>query len=430
MFDEDRRLNAAVKLATVALELEDLATAPRLVEEGLAQTTGTTPERRRLHARFLVARGQLRQRLGDVPGARTSFEEALAIQVPLLGAENPETMGTREQLASALARLDRLQEALAMNRDILQWRMEHQGDDHPDTIDTLLGTADLAFQAGDLERAEELITTYDEHVVRVFGPEHVLRGEAIHQRSRIASERRDFREALRLAEEYVTGLRKHHGSHAMATVRGMLWKALCQRMIGQLEDALATLESAQGTLDALEDPDPILTSRVRRNLGTVLGDLRRFDRAEAILRHAVEEGDLLFAPPSYLAAVTRNDLAMCLMMQGRADEAESLMRASLAMFEAIERPPQEIAATSSRPSATRPRWPPCVHASTSCLAERAPPDTSLTASTTPTTVGPIEDPSEASCWKIHPRPAGTSSPVRPRGTRRVATSSRRATSTS
>jgi hypothetical protein len=70
----------------------------------------------------------------------------------VLGAEHPDTLNSRGNLASVLADLGRLEEAEAENRVVLEIMTRVLGAEHPDTLNS---RGNLASVLADLKRLEK-----------------------------------------------------------------------------------------------------------------------------------------------------------------------------------------------------------------------------------------------------------------------------------
>lgn len=76
------------------------------------------------------------------------YRALLADQTRVLGADHPDTLQTREGLAEVLTELGRLEEAESLYQALLADQTRVLGADHPDTLQTRDSLADLRLQLG------------------------------------------------------------------------------------------------------------------------------------------------------------------------------------------------------------------------------------------------------------------------------------------
>jgi hypothetical protein len=65
------------------------------------------------------------------------FQQVLAVQLRVLGADHPDTLPTRQAIAATLAAQGRTAEASSEFEHVLAAQLRVLGGDHPDTLTTL-----------------------------------------------------------------------------------------------------------------------------------------------------------------------------------------------------------------------------------------------------------------------------------------------------
>ena len=85
---------------------------------------------------------------GNTNEAMTEFEVLLADQLRVLGADHPDTLSTRGNLALRLGEAGRVDDAVAAFEVLLADRLRVLGADHPDTLSTRNNLADLLGEVG------------------------------------------------------------------------------------------------------------------------------------------------------------------------------------------------------------------------------------------------------------------------------------------
>jgi tetratricopeptide (TPR) repeat protein len=110
--------------------------------------------------------------LGRLEEAEAEHRAVLEIMTRLLGAEHPDTLTSRSNLAVALGGLGRLEEAEAEHRAVLEIRTRLLGAEHPDTLTSRSNLAAALGGLGRLEEAEAEHRAVLEIMTRLLGAEH------------------------------------------------------------------------------------------------------------------------------------------------------------------------------------------------------------------------------------------------------------------
>ncbi|WP_410672085.1 tetratricopeptide repeat protein [Amycolatopsis sp. cmx-4-68] len=110
--------------------------------------------------------------LGEIDLAHEMFEELLPVRVRVIGSRHLYTLHTRSCLADCLARLGRFDEAIKLYEELLADAADTLGARHLDTIDLREDYADIIGYAGDPAAARDLYAeTVDQHIAQ-RGPYH------------------------------------------------------------------------------------------------------------------------------------------------------------------------------------------------------------------------------------------------------------------
>ncbi|MDT0327008.1 tetratricopeptide repeat protein [Nocardiopsis lambiniae] len=127
------------------------------------------------HPNTLTTRNNLanwRGEGGDVAGAVAEFEAVLDAHVRVLGADHPDTLATRSNLASWRGEGGDVAGAVAEFEAVLDAHVRVLGADHPDTLITWNNLASWRGEGGDVTGAvAEFEAVLDAHV-RVLGADH------------------------------------------------------------------------------------------------------------------------------------------------------------------------------------------------------------------------------------------------------------------
>ncbi|MGK2348061.1 tetratricopeptide repeat protein [Actinomyces sp. W5033] len=161
------------------------------------------------HPDTLATRGNLASAAlaaGDPGRAAGMFSELLKDQLRLLGPEHPDTLATRGNLASAVRDAGDPGRAAGMYSELLEDCMRVLGADHPGTLATRGNLASAVLAAGDPGRAAGMFSELLKDMARVLGPEHP---HTLTTRGNLASAVRDAGDPGRAAGMYSELLKDH-----------------------------------------------------------------------------------------------------------------------------------------------------------------------------------------------------------------------------
>jgi hypothetical protein len=157
------RYQAAHGLYSQAEEVQRKVLAARLRVLG-ADRPDTLAVRHEI-ARMMAERG-------DHAGAEAEYRDVLAARLRVLRADHPDTLATRHEIARMMAARGDHAGAEAEYRDILAARLRVQGADHPDTLTTRHEIARMMGERGDRAGAEAEYRDVLAAKVRVLGADH------------------------------------------------------------------------------------------------------------------------------------------------------------------------------------------------------------------------------------------------------------------
>ncbi|MFB9681669.1 tetratricopeptide repeat protein [Streptosporangium vulgare] len=272
---------------------------------------------------------------GRVAEAITMYKATLAEQERVLGADHPDTLASRSNLASTYWLAGRVAEAITMHEATLAERERVLGADHPDT---LASRNDLAGAYGLAGRVAEAITMYEATLAereRVLGADHP---HTLTSRSNLANAYGSagrVAEAITMYEATLAEQERVLGADHPDTLASRSNLAGAYGSAGRVAEAItmheATLAEQERVLGA-DHPDTLAS---RSNLAGAYGSVGRV--AEAITMHeatlAERERVLGADHPDTLAS--RNDLAGAYGSVGRVAEAITMHEATLAERERV-----------------------------------------------------------------------------------------------
>jgi serine/threonine protein kinase len=285
---------------------------------------------RRLDAREITderTEAEVRQRLGAAYSGLGRHEQAIAelerargVEQRLLGPDDPRTIETSIDLATALTRGDRLDQARPLHEASLAAARRVLGPDHPVTLRAMFELSMHDIHALQFQEAAALSSRIIDACGHAGHPDAPVAALAAGVRSvaMIFTGDPDAERAARAALAEIQ--RSCGGSHYLA--------GLVQCSLGGSAQSRGDWPEAESRFRAayviyhtlLGDRDPRTASRLR-SLGVVLNAQGRFVEAEAILRRAADVGQVGTPLALEVAGMARHDLAESLRGQGKASEA-------------------------------------------------------------------------------------------------------------
>ncbi|MGI5233094.1 tetratricopeptide repeat protein [Actinoallomurus sp. CA-142502] len=230
------------------------------------------------HPEVLATRAQLAARqwqAGDRAGALNTTEELLAEQSRVLGPEHADTLATRRRLAKRLWEGGRRADALAALKDLHALQVHMLGSDHVDPMNTHRQLIEWQWQIGNRGGAVQATETLLAKQRRLLGPDHA---DVMATRRRLAQWQGQLgnpERAVELLEELLAQqLRTLGSSHPRTRVtRRQLaqWRKVAGDLAGALNDTEALLAEQVRVLGP-EHPDTVQT---RRHADALRNDLGR-----------------------------------------------------------------------------------------------------------------------------------------------------------
>ncbi len=262
-------------------------------------------------------------RQGRWKEAETDFRLIVAIQEKVLGGDNPDTLLTRNGFALALDDEGLHAEAEAEHRDILSVRERVLGPESPDTLRSRNNLALSLNRQGKYAEAEENFRELISIEEKVLGPGHpdTLRSRnnlivALGNQHKDAEAEQEFRELIALEEKVL-------GPEHPDTLRARSNLAYALARQGKTEEAESTYhEVIQREEKALGAEHPA-TLGSRSGLSSVLASEGKFAEAEGECRNLLELEEKVFGVEHASTLETCYTLAYVLTRQGKTNEAQT-----------------------------------------------------------------------------------------------------------
>lgn len=248
---------------------------------------------------------------GLISPAEATHRTLLQIRLRTLGADHPDTLGTRHSIARRLSERADYQQAETEYRTILKAMRRVLGPEHPDTLTVQHNIASLTSFRGDYARAEADYRDVLEIKLRVFGQDHPDTLITRHEIARMMNEQGRHAEAETEFRDILTARLKarppdHY--HTLIT-RSQLARAMAAQ--GQHSSAERELRDILAEQLNLLGPDHLRTLWTRQRIALVMAAQGDYTAAENELRDVLAKRQARVPDhPDTLAA--RHDLAKIL----------------------------------------------------------------------------------------------------------------------
>jgi tetratricopeptide (TPR) repeat protein len=302
------------------LDAEVLGMA-RTSYEGLAGALGpdhadTLDSRNNLAAAYLKA--------DRIPEAIALFEENVKIEEKTLGPLHPQTLAERSNLAAAYMKANRTAEAIALLRATLAQQEAKRGPDDLDTISTRGNLAGAYQDAGRFTEARGLYEAVVGQRKARQGPGHPDTVAAIRALAAVCLSDGRVAQAVPLFEEALRLDRSRLDANDPKTIADLQNLAVAYRATGRLPEAVPMLEQALAALKSRPDPDRRGLFFVTLNLGIMYREAGRRDEAMTLLREAVGMIKSQRGPDHPDTLLAMHNLAVSCAQARQLDEAISL----------------------------------------------------------------------------------------------------------
>jgi serine/threonine-protein kinase len=306
--------------------------AEALLDSSVAAFARDTAGHARSLASALDVLGNLYQDQGRYPEAEAVYRRSLAI-----AEAAPSDDGHRAEhlsnLATALTRQARLDEAEALLRRAVEAARAQFGSEHPTTATMLNNLGYVLGDEGKLGEAEEALREALAIRRARFEPPHPDLATSVNNVADILLRQGDVASAETLFRESLDMRKALYGERHPAVAIGLVNVAATIGKLGRLAEAVTLLEDARGVLLATVGADHPLMGAVDSNLGRMEHDLGHHGRALQALHAslAVERKRYDTSHPLVLAGLS--DVGRCLTDLGRYQEAEAALLEAYAGLE-------------------------------------------------------------------------------------------------
>lgn len=298
---------------------EILDRASKEIETGMANE----PE---LRAQMMFVMGDVYRSLGLYPRAQPLLAQAAETQRRLLGAGNPLTLTTLDELSWILNVRGHSREAETIQRETLDLRRRMLGSENPETIRSMLHLATTLKDETKYAEAEKLGREALALCRRTLGPEHPQTLVAMSNLSQTLSEARRYADAEKLQRESLDLRRRILGAEHPNTLMSMNNLAWILREEGNIAEAEKLFRDVGETQRRILGPEHPDTLRSMYNVATTLRREGRNEESERLHRKVLEIMRRVNGPESRETLGEMDELGLTLYQAGRYEDAEKLQR--------------------------------------------------------------------------------------------------------
>ena len=256
-----------------------------------------------------------------MPQLALTITESVTQAYDTLGADHPETLTSRNNLANAYQDAGRLNEAITLDQQTLEDRTRILGPNHPDT---LLSRNNLASTYREAGRLNEAIALYEQALTdstHILGSNHLY---TLAAQSNLANAYRDsgrLDKAIELLQQSLTDRTRILGLEHPDTLLSRSNLAGAYLESGRLDKAIELFEQTltdRTRILGLEHPDTLLS---RSNLAGAYLESGRLDKAIELLEQTLTDSTRILGPSHPKTLISRNNLANAYQATGRFDDA-------------------------------------------------------------------------------------------------------------
>ncbi|MBX3354908.1 MAG: serine/threonine protein kinase [Phycisphaeraceae bacterium] len=303
---------AAVRLTSVSLEAAKAREINRFLLEMLASVDPRTARDPDVRMREVLDAAAARV---DAGGAPTAPEVNAAI---------------RHTIASTYRALGAYEPARRFGEEALRIRTEVLGEEHQETLESMMELSEVLRESGDLAGAEPLAVEAMRLARAIHSEPHRAMGIALNNLALIRRAQGRSAEARELNEEALALRRLLHSEphiDKVASLNNLALLAYTQERDSERAEAL--LREAIAMLETLYPDGHVYLASSLDSLASVVASRGNLVDAEALSRRSVDMRRRLLPPNHDLLGEGLSNLGFILRRQGRLDEAEPFYRESL-----------------------------------------------------------------------------------------------------
>jgi non-specific serine/threonine protein kinase/serine/threonine-protein kinase len=299
-------------------------TAREILDSGAKEIDEGLSDQPELQARLMTTMGTVYRKLGLWSQAEPLLEQALETRKRVLGDDHPDTLESMYGLADLYGNQGRYDEAEPLYLETLEIRMHVLGNDHPDTLMSMNRVGVTYFYQGRYDEAEPLFLETLETRKHVLGNDHPDTLDSMNSLGGLYVYQGRSDEAEPLFLETLEIRKRILGDDHPSTLESMNNLAVLYESQGRYDEAEPLYLEALETQKRVLGNDHPLTLICTRSLGRLYASQGRYDEAEPLLLETIEAQKLVLGNHHPETLISMGNLAGLYKNQGRYDEAEPL----------------------------------------------------------------------------------------------------------
>jgi hypothetical protein len=286
-------------------------------------------------ARLQAILGNTLHDLGDYPKAIAVLDKAYATTTREQGDDHPETLTSRNNLASAYHAAGQLDRAIPLFERTLKAREVQLGDDHPDTLTSRNNLAAAYQSAGKRELALLLFEGTLKAREAKLGDDHP---DTLDSRNNLANAYLDAGQldlAIPLFERILKVREAQLGDNHPVTLLARNNLATAYKSAGKPDRAIALLESTLKALEAKLGDDHPYTLTARNNLALAYQAAGKLESAIPLLERTLKARETKQGVDHPNTLLSRNNLAQAYHLVGKRELALPLFEQAAVAVEKL-----------------------------------------------------------------------------------------------
>lgn len=268
--------------------------------------------------------GTYRQSQGQLAAATELFEQIGADSLRLLGADHPNTLSSRNNLAGAYESAGRLTEAVALFEQVVTDRLRVLGPDHPNTLAARNNLAAAYQSAGRLVEAVALFEQLVTDRLRVLGPDHADSLASRHNLAFVYDAADRLAEAIPLYEAVLGDQERLLGPDHPNTLTSRNNLAGAYESAGRVAEAIPLYQQVAADRLRVLGPDHPNTLTSRNNVAYAYQTAGRVFEAIQLYHVVAADRSRVLGPDHPHTLASFNNLAGAYQTAGRVAEAISM----------------------------------------------------------------------------------------------------------
>lgn len=323
--DQTRLNQARLSLAEGLIIVGRADEGSQILDSALVAYPADAPKTMQLRAMALMLQSLAYRQLGRPSAALALAREGSGI----LESRAPRSLlriRALRNLGSTLIAMERYAEAGEVLRDTVALETRVLGDDHPETVTTLLALAEAQYEAESLDAAAAAMTRAVLLAERRFGSGHAFVGTAYNQAATLAWRAEDYASAQRFIDLAADNLTAALGADNPQALLARANQAAILAEQGRRSEATEIYRSVLESRIRILGADHPSVATTLHTMALQMQPEVPADEAERMLRRAVDIGRARLEPSDPDRLLWETGLAWQLMAMDRPAEALTLLR--------------------------------------------------------------------------------------------------------